>query len=319
MKRTVSIVIPVFNESDNLIPMTERLRQVCHGDYRYEIIFVDDGSTDDTLTQLKTMASTGSDLFYLSFSRNFGHQNALKAGLDRATGDCVISLDGDLQHPPELIPEMIKQWEAGFEIVYTRRDEDKRLSLAKRKTSKHFTSLMRTLSGMPIEQGVADFRLLDRKVVTVLANFREPDLFLRGAVYWMGFRKQVIDYTPEARFAGKTKYSVSKMCKLALQGITSFSVKPLYIAIVLGLVFILAAIVYFIYVLWCVSVGETVAGWASTIVTTFFFGGLNMLVLGIIGVYIGKIFMQSKYRPSYIIRETNCGSIIQPSNHPTTQ
>ena len=306
MKKIVSIVIPVFNESGSIIPMIERLNNTFCDSYLYEIIFVDDGSTDDTLEQLKKITAEKNNVFYISFSRNFGHQNALKAGLDKSTGDCVISLDGDLQHPPELIPEMLKFWESSFDIVYTRRFEDKRLSLAKRYTSKCFSKFMKLMSGMPIEQGVADFRLLDRKVVNILSNLQEPDLFLRGVVYWMGFRKQVIDYTPEVRLFGKTKYSVTKMFKLAVQGITSFSVKPLYMSIVLGLFFTLIGIVYFIYVLWCVFAGQVVAGWASTIITIMFFGGLNMLILGIIGIYIGKLFIQSKYRPSYIIRETNC-------------
>ena len=309
MKKTVSIVIPVFNESGNIIPMIEKLSNSICDSYHYEIIFVDDGSTDDTLEQLKSMTSKNNNIFYISLSRNFGHQNALKAGLDKATGDCVISLDGDLQHPPELIPAMLKFWETGSDIVYTRRCEDKRLSFVKRYTSNCFSKFMKLMSGMPIEQGVADFRLLDRKVVNVISNLQEPDLFLRGVVYWMGFRKQVIDYTPAARLFGETKYSVSKMFRLAIQGITSFSVKPLYMSIILGLIFSLTGIIYFIYVLWCVFAGLAVAGWASTIVTVMFFGGLNMLILGIIGIYIGKIFMQSKYRPSYIIRETNCSLI----------
>lgn len=305
MKKTISIVIPVFNESGNLMPMMEKLNGIFCDDYHYEIIFVDDGSTDNTLELLKMIHSEASGVFFISLSRNFGHQNALKAGLDRSKGDCVISLDGDLQHPPELIPEMIALWESGYEVVYTRRREDKRLSLTKRKTSKYFSAFMKLMSGMPIEQGVADFRLLDRKVVDVLSRLGENDLFLRGAVYWTGFRSHAIDYTPEKRYSGKTKYSIYKMFKFAVEGITSFSVKPLYISIFLGLLFILISLIYLIYVIGSVIAGQTVPGWASIIVTIMFFGGLHMLVLGIIGVYIGKIFMQSKYRPSYVIKDTN--------------
>jgi dolichol-phosphate mannosyltransferase len=303
MKKFVSIVIPVYNEAGNLAPMMERLEKALGDDYLYEIIFVDDGSADDTLEKLKI--NSKENVFYISFSRNFGHQNALKAGLDYSKGDCVISLDGDLQHPPELIPEMIALWKKGYDIVYTRRREDKRLSIIKRLTSKHFGLFMKRMSGLPVEQGIADFRLLDRKVVDVLSNFRETELFLRGAIYWLGFRKYALDYTPEERFSGKTKYSGLKMIQLALQGITSFSVKPLYASVFVGIVFVFIAMVYFVYVLWCVSVGQAVQGWASIIVTIMFFGGLNLLVLGIIGIYIGKIFMQTKQRPSYIVRETN--------------
>lgn len=304
MKKTISIVIPVFNESGNLLPMMEKLNLIFSDNYQYEIIFVDDGSTDNTLDLLKFIHSANPDVYYISLSRNFGHQNALKAGLDRAKGDCVVTLDGDLQHPPELIPEMIALWESGYEVVYTRRREDKRLSLLKRETSKHFSSFMKLMSGMPIEQGVADFRLLDRKVVDVLSNLKENNLFLRGTVYWIGFRSHAIDYTPQKRYSGNTKYSILKMFQFAVEGITSFSVKPLYISIFLGLLFILISAIYMVYVIGSVFIGQTVPGWASIIVTIMFFGGLNMLVLGIIGVYIGKIFMQSKYRPSYVIKDT---------------
>lgn len=304
MKKIVSIVIPVLNESGNLLPMMEKLNLIFCDNYQYEIIFVDDGSTDDTLDLLKLIHSANPSVYYISLSRNFGQQNALKAGLDRAKGDCVVTLDGDLQHPPELIPEMIALWENGYEVVYTRRREDKRLSLMKRETSKHFSSFMKLMSGMPIEQGVADFRLLDRKVVDVLSNLKENNLFLRGTVYWIGFRSHAIDYTPQKRYSGNTKYSILKMLQYAVEGITSFSVKPLYVSIFLGLLFILISAIYLVYVIGSVFIGQTVPGWASIIVTIMFFGGLNMLVLGIIGVYIGKIFMQSKYRPSYVIKDT---------------
>jgi dolichol-phosphate mannosyltransferase len=303
--KTVSVIIPVYNEADNLMPMMERLNRTLDSNYFYEIIFVDDGSTDGTPERLKVLAAENSHLYYISLSRNFGHQNALKAGLDCAEGDCAVSLDGDLQHPPELIPRMLALWESGFDIVYTRRREDKRLSLMKRLASKCFYRFMNRMSGMSMEQGTADFRLLDRKVVNVLSRMNEPDLFLRGAVCWAGFRSHALDYAPDARFSGKTKYPILKMLHLAIQGITSFSVRPLHVAVVLGTIFVLAAAAYFVYVLWCVAAGQAVVGWASIIVTVMFFGGLNMLMLGITGIYIGRIFMQSKQRPSYIIRETN--------------
>ena len=301
----LSIVIPVYNEAGNLRPMIERMGNTLDGRFSYELIFVDDGSTDETPALLKEIATQDDRLYYISLSRNFGHQNALKAGIDHSRGDCVITMDGDLQHPPELIPEMVALWQDGSDIVYTRRREDRRLPLLKRITSRYFGTFMKRMSGMPFEQGIADFRLLDRKVADVLAGFHEPDLFLRGAVYWTGFRKQALDYTPGERFSGKTKYSGSKMIRLALQGATSFSVKPLYVAIVLGFAFVLIAAAYFVYVIRCAIVGDAIPGWTSTIVTTMFFGGLNMLLLGITGVYIGKIFMQTKQRPPYIIRETN--------------
>ena len=282
-----------------------KLNDIFNDDYRYEVIFVDDGSTDDTMAQLRKVTATDNRIFYISFSRNFGHQHALKAGLDKAKGDCVITLDGDLQHPPSLIPEMLKLWEADYDVVYTRRRDDKRLSFVKRLTSRLYSKVLKFLSGMPIEPGIADFRLLDRKVVNVLVDFHEPELFLRGAIYWIGFRKIALDYSPELRFSGQTKYSTAKMFRFAMQGITSFSVKPLYVSLFLGVIFMLFSFLYFLYVLWCVATGQAVAGWASTIVSILFIGGINLFMLGITGIYISKIFIQTKYRPSYIIRESN--------------
>ena len=305
MKKSVSIVIPVYNESCNLMPMVNKLREIFSDEYLYEVIFVDDGSTDDTMEQLRRISTGDNRVFYISFSRNFGQLNALKAGLDMAMGDCVIMLDGDLQHPPSLIPEMIAFWERDYDIVYTRRRVDKRLSFFKRYTSKVFGKVLKFLSGMPIEQGTADFRLLDRKVVNVLKSFQEPDLYLRGAVYWIGFRKYAVDYSPESRFSGQPKQSLSKLLQIAIQGITSFSVKPLNISVFLGSIFIAIGIVYCVYVLWCVAAGQAVAGWALTFISILFIGGINLLMLGVIGVYISKIFIQTKYRPTYIIRETN--------------
>jgi len=305
VKKCISIVVPVFNESENLIPLLNKLNEIFSDTYRYEVIFVDDGSTDDTMKQLLKIVANDKNVFYISFSRNFGHQNALKAGLDMAAGDCVITLDGDLQHPPTLIPTMLAYWEEGYDIVYTRRRDDKRLSFVKRVTSDCFGKVLKFLSGMPIEQGIADFRLLDRKVVDVLLSFQEPDLFLRGAIYWIGFRKYALEYKPDCRFSGQTKYSSAKMVRLAVQGITSFSVKPLYVSVFLGALFISVSILYFVYVLWCVAVGQAVAGWASTILSIMLIGGLNLFMLGIIGIYISKIFIQTKYRPAYIIKETN--------------
>ena len=314
MEKLVSIVVPVFNESGNLKPLLKKLYEIFSDEYRYEVIFVDDGSTDDTMEQLRKISVQDKRVFYVSFSRNFGHQNALKAGLDKATGDCVISLDGDLQHPPLLIPEMLAFWEQDYDIVYTRRCEDKRLSSMKRITSAWYGRILKLLSGMPIEQGVADFRLLDRKVVDVLLLFREPDIFFRGVIYWTGFRKTAIDYRPEPRFSGQTKYSTAKMLQLAMQGITSFSVKPLYVSVFLGILFILVSLIYAIFVIWSVAAGRSVAGWASTIISIVFMGGINLFMLGIIGIYISKIFIQTKYRPAYIIRETNCPNLFGMKN-----
>jgi glycosyltransferase involved in cell wall biosynthesis len=306
MKKLVSVVIPAFNEAENITVIIERLECVfSKTDYNAEYILVDDGSKDKTMPMLKNMAKVKATLFYIEFSRNFGHQLALKAGLDRATGDCVISLDADLQHPPELITEMLEKWEEGYDVVYTRRIEDKALSFKKRKTSTYFYKLLNALSSIDLEEGTADFRLMDRKVIDVFRDFEENDPFIRGLVKWMGFQQIAIDYIPSQRFSGASKYNLKKMMRFALHGVTSFSIKPLYTAVYLGFVFSFLSILYLPYVLFSFYEGMEVSGWASLIMTIVFFGGLQLIILGIIGIYIGKMFMQTKNRPNYIIKSTN--------------
>lgn len=306
MKKLVSVVIPAYNEAENLVVIIDRLENVfSNTGYDVEFILVDDGSKDKTLSILKTMASVKTNLFYIEFSRNFGHQLALKAGLDKANGDCVISLDADLQHPPELITEMLAKWQEGYDVVYTRRQEDKSLSFRKRKTSILFYNLLNFLSSIDIEQGTADFRLMDKKVVDVFKEFEENEPFIRGLVKWMGYQQIAIDYLPSKRFAGASKYGLKKMMNFALHGVTSFSIKPLYMAVYLGFIFSMLSILYVPYVLYAFYNNIEVDGWASTIMTIVFFGGLQLIILGIIGIYIGKMFMQAKNRPNYIIKSTN--------------
>lgn len=306
MIKRVSVVIPAFNEAENLLVIIDRLENVFNVlHYDVEFILVDDGSKDKTLQILKVMAKVKLNLFYIEFSRNFGHQLALKAGLDRATGDCVISLDADLQHPPELITQMLSKWEEGYDVVYTRRLEDKTLSLQKRKTSLYFYRLLNLLSNIEIEDGTADFRLMDKKVISVFKDFHENEPFIRGLVKWMGYSQFAIDYIPSKRYAGASKYNLKKMMRFALHGVTSFSIKPLYTAVYLGFLFSFLSVLYVPYVLYAFCEGIQVDGWASTIMTVVFFGGLQLIILGIIGIYVGKMFMQTKNRPNYIVRSTN--------------
>jgi len=304
--KLISIVIPAFNESENIPRITTAIENLFEPlPYRYEIIMVADGCTDSTMEKIQELIISNKHLFYIEFSRNFGHQNALKAGLDHSNGDGVISLDCDMQHPPEIIPEMLAKWEEGYEVVYTIRKEDKKLPLTKRFTSKLFYNTINRLSDVEIESGSADFRLLDRKVVRVMKNFHENEPFLRGLIKWIGFRQFSMEYYPNQRTLGKSKYNFKRMISFALQGVTSFSVRPLYAAIYLGFTFTMCSILYLPYILHAIYTGKEVSGWASILMTIVFFGGLKLTILGIIGIYVGKMFMQVKERPNYIIRSTN--------------
>jgi dolichol-phosphate mannosyltransferase len=238
MKKLVSVVIPAHNEEENLDEVINRIEKVFELlPYHYQLIFVDDGSSDNSLMKLQKEAETRKNLFFISLSKNFGHQLALLAGLNHAKGDCVISLDADLQHPPELFANMLQKWEEGFDVVYTKRKVDLSLPLKKRKSSEYFYKFLNSLSDVEIEQGTADFRLLDRKALDALNRFKEDEPFIRGLVKLIGFKQYALEYTPDKRFAGTSKYSLAKMRKLAVHGVTSLSVKPLHTAVYLGFFF----------------------------------------------------------------------------------
>jgi glycosyltransferase involved in cell wall biosynthesis len=309
MKKKICIVIPVCNEEKNIPLIIDAIKGVMHTDtYNYSITFVDDGSTDNTLAVLKTQSTAHPNIVsFIGLSRNFGHQNALKAGIDSVdeTADAVIMMDGDMQHPPELIPVMLEKWIEGNEVVFTIRKDNERLPLFKRKTSGFFYNLLNKLSDIDLEPGAADFRLLDRNVLHVFKRFNENDLFLRGLSKWIGFKQIGIEYIPGNRFSGTTKYTIKKMVRFALQGITSFSTKPLYIAAYLGFAFSVLSLLYIPYIIYSYFFDKPISGWSSLIATIAFFGGLQLMILGIIGLYLGKLFMQSKNRPHYIIRESN--------------
>jgi dolichol-phosphate mannosyltransferase len=311
---TVSIVIPAFNESGNIELLVKKLKDTLKDYHNYEILFVDDGSEDKTLEILKALCRRYNRLRYISLSRNFGHQNALKAGLDHAIGDCVITMDADLQHPPYLIPQLITKWREGYEVVYTIRLDDPRVSFLKRIISTLFYRLMNWLSDVHIPKGTADFRLLDRAVVDVLKDTKEYHLFIRGITAWVGFRQYAIEYAPDERYSGKSKYTVKKMAGFALAGITSFSLKPLRLSILLGLFFAVLAFAYGVYaILTKFLTDQAVPGWASVLASVLFIGGIQLIVLGIIGEYIGKLVMESKQRPHYVIKEK---SEISRHRHP---
>ncbi len=307
MKKKISIVIPSFNEEGNIEQLASRLLEAIKplSVYVFEIIFIDDGSSDHTLERLKLLALMDDRIFYVELSRNFGHQNALKAGYDFAAGDCIISMDGDMQHPPEMIGQFIEKWEEGYDVVYSCREYQDDATIFKTKTSDIFYSIINSLSDTKIEKGTADFRLIDRKVANVLVQLNENGLFMRGLIKWLGFKQYAIHYQAEARFSGKSKYTLKKMMRFAVEGITAFSVRPLYIATGIGAFFSVLSLLYIPYILISYYMGHVVAGWSSVLASVVFFGGVQLMVLGIIGMYLGKLFMQAKQRPNYIIRSTN--------------
>ncbi|WP_288426975.1 glycosyltransferase family 2 protein [uncultured Spirosoma sp.] len=306
LQRMISVVVPAYNEEENLPVLVHRLMTVLEPYESYEILIVDDGSSDQTRHVLRQLSRAYPVVRFLSFSRNFGHQMALRAGYDHARGDAVICLDADLQHPPELIPRLIDKWQEGYDVVYTVRQPDPKLSWFKRTSSRKFYSMLRNVSGLDIEDGAADFRLLDRKVINTLKQFKENDLFLRGAISWVGFRQCRILYQPAARYAGRSKYSLRKMMQLAAMGITSFSTKPLYMSVLLGFGMSLFALLFGAEATYeYFFTDATVSGWTTLVVLSVLIGGVQFIMIGIIGVYLGKTFVEVKNRPAYIIGDTD--------------
>jgi dolichol-phosphate mannosyltransferase len=303
----LSVIIPCFNEEGNIVKLYSAIKDELILYPNHEIIFINDGSKDDTLNIIKALAIADKKLKYISLSRNFGHQNALKAAIDRASGDCIISMDADMQHPPHLIGELIEKWKQGYEIVYTIRLSENKLPVIKKITSKYFYKFLNLIAENKIQDGAADFRLIDKKVAGVIKNLQENYLFIRGLISWVGFKQIGIEFKTNERFTGSTKYSFYKMIKFATSGISAFSVKPLKLSILIGF---FVALVSFIYALYAVYVSiftnHTIQGWTSVIVSVLFMGGIQLIMIGILGEYLGKLFIENKRRPNYIISETNC-------------
>ncbi|GIW63455.1 MAG: glycosyl transferase [Patescibacteria group bacterium] len=300
----VSIVIPVYNEEQALPKLFPRLLPVIEK-YNYELIFVNDGSKDSSDAIIKNIAKSNKRVKLISFQRNFGHQIALSCGYDFAKGDCVITLDADLQDPPEVIDKMIAKWQEGFEIVYGQRLDRQTDSFFKRTTADFFYKFMNYLSDVKIPQHVADFRLLDKKVVEFLRGLKERSRFLRGLVVWPGFKSAIVSYRREKRSAGKTHYSLRKMLSFAFEGIISFSTRPLQLATYLGFI---SAFLGFIGIIYAV-IGKFVfshywvTGWTALFVSIMFMGGVQLIAIGIIGEYVGKIYKEVQERPLYLVKE----------------
>lgn len=303
--KKISVVIPMYFEEEVADECYNRTKKALDTleNYEYEIIFVNDGSKDQTLPILEDIAKNDNNVKILSFSRNFGHQAAVTAGLKYTTGDVVAIMDADLQDPPEVIAEMIKLWEQGNEVIYAKRKSREGESKFKLFTAKMFYKVLNGLSDVEIPKDTGDFRLADRKVIDVINSLPEHNKFLRGLFSWVGFKQIPIEYERKERFAGKTKYPLKKMLKLASDGITSFSTKPLKILGIFGLISVIASIIILIYALisYIFNLNQLTAGWTSIMVTVTFLGGMQLLSIWLISEYIGKIYDESKGRPEYII------------------
>ncbi len=310
---TVSVAFPVFNEEPNLRELYRQVKEALQrAQVDYEMVFVDNGSTDGSLEAIKELRAKDKNVVYVSLSRNFGHQGGLFCGMSYARGDCVITMDADLQHPPALLTQMIQRWKAGAEVVYTTK-ESLHLPFPKGQITKLFYRLMSSLSGLELTFGQSDFRLLDRKVLETVLRIPEYHKFLRGQVQWVGFRQEGIGYTVNDRFAGSSKFSYRNLFSFAFDGIFAFSRYPLHVMTLAGL---LVAGISFLYMFFVVSIwllrslgvlsGVSLPpGWVMLILAVSFLGSLQLIAIGILGEYVGRIYDQSKGRPVFIVKESS--------------
>lgn len=303
----ISVVVPCYNEEESIAETHRRLGSLAadRPGERFEFVFVNDGSRDQTLKLLRGIAASDDRVRVVSFARNFGHQLAVTAGVDHARGDAVVLIDADLQDPPEVIEDMIDRWKEGYEVVYGVRTDRPGESRFKRVTAHVFYRLLNWLSDTPIPLDTGDFRLMDRAVADVLRNMPERDRFIRGMVSWIGFRQLALPYRRAERFAGSTKYPLRKMLRFASDGMISFSVKPLKLAMMTGLGCAAIACLGILWVLGArlLTSAWVVPGWSATIIAILFLGGMQLLCTGILGEYIGRIYMQVKDRPLYVVGE----------------
>jgi len=305
--KKISLIIPMYCEEQVLEECYKRVKIVLEklDNYQYEMIFIDDGSVDSTLQKLEELAKEDKNVKIISFSRNFGHQAAVTAGLKEVTGDAVVIIDSDLQDPPELIPDMIKYWEQGNDVIYGKRTVRKGESAFKLLTAKMFYKILNALSDVEIPKDTGDFRLVDRKVVDTINDLPEHNKFLRGLFSWVGYKQYAYEYERQERYAGKTKYPLKKMLKLSSDGIISFSRRPLKLVGGLGVVSIIISIAILIYALisYACKLNNLSAGWTSLMVAITFLSGIQLIYLWIISEYIGRIYDEAKGRPQYIINK----------------
>lgn len=302
----LSVVVPIFNESAVLRVFHERASAVLAAlpDMDHEIVYVDDGSRDDSYAIIKDLVRANPAVRAIKFSRNFGHQIAITAGVDYARGDVVVVIDADLQDPPEVIPRMIEKWREGYDVVYGERAARRGETATKLVTASLFYRVLGATAQIRIPPDVGDFRLMSRRLVDALRGMKEKDRFVRGLVSWLGFRQTGIAYERDARFAGETKYPYRKMIRFALDGLVSFSTVPLRLATWVGYAASLLAFLYLVSVFVQKALGYTVQGWATIMVAVLFLGGVQLICLGIVGEYIGRIFNEVKPRPMYVVEES---------------
>ncbi len=303
----LSIIIPVYQEEKNIPELHQRLSGAAKKvSPDYELIFINDGSKDGTIQELKKLAIADNQTFYIDFTRNFGHQIAVSAGLDKCRGDIVVIIDGDLQDPPELIPDLYQKYQEGYDVVYARRKERKGEGVFKKMTAAAFYRILRRLTSVDIPIDTGDFRMIDRKVVDALKEMKEQNKFLRGQIAWLGFRSAEVLFSRDKRKHGKTGYSLKKMIHFALDGITSFSNVPLQLVSRLGIIVSFISFLIIIYALYShYFLKETLSGWTSLIISTTFIGGVQLISIGIIGEYISRINKNILNRPLYMVKESN--------------
>lgn len=306
--KKVSILVPCYNEEKSLPLLYPELKKLMDSqcEYEWEVLFVNDGSRDNTISIIKTLREADERISYVDLSRNFGKENAMLAGIDYVTGDCMVIIDADLQDPPSLIPEMLKFWEEGYQDVYAKRSDRGKESWLRKKLSLLFYKILDKSTRFDILQNVGDFRLLDRQCINTLKQLRETERYTKGLFCWIGYRKKEIVFDRGDRVAGESNWSFWSLFNLAIEGITSFTTAPLRIATVSGFIIALCAFIYALYFITkTLAYGDPVQGFTTLIVIILFMGGIQLISIGILGEYIGRIFNEAKHRPTYIANEYN--------------
>ena len=306
--KKISVIIPAYNEEESLPILKQRMEKLMNSmeNYEFEILFINDGSKDNTINIIKEMREEDNRINYVDFSRNFGKEIAMIAGLDYATGDCAIFMDADLQDPPELIPELVKYWEQGYDDVYAKRRSRKGETWLKKFTSKMYYKILQKTTKIEIQKDTGDFRLLDKRCVNALKKLREAERNTKSMFSWIGYNKKEVLFDRDPRVAGTTKWNYKKLIDLAIDGITSFTTSPLRISTYLSIPTFLALVVYFVYVIVkCVTQHVAIQAFQAIILLVLFFAGIQIMLFGIMGEYLGRIFNETKNRPLYFIKEYN--------------